>query len=158
MKKRLSFLLLITAALLAACTSGPVRRVSEPAASIQQLTVEADGSWSVDLRLQNYSSITMRFDRVRLEMQVNGEAAGTLDAAPQLQISQESADVISISLAPSSQARLLLADALASGRGVSYSLVGSASAAPTDRGSVRDYPIKREGVLSPMPGLPGVLR
>lgn len=158
MKKRLSFLLLITAALLAACTSGPVRRVSEPAASIQQLTVEADGSWSVDLRLQNYSSITMRFDRVRLEMQVNGEAAGTLDAVPQLQISQESADVISISLAPSSQARLLLADALASGRGVSYSLVGSASAAPTDRGSVRDYPIKREGVLSPMPGLPGVLR
>ncbi|HIY71302.1 MAG TPA: hypothetical protein H9827_07525 [Candidatus Luteimonas excrementigallinarum] len=158
MKKRLSFLLLVTAALLAACTSGPVRRVSEPAASIQQLTVEADGSWSVDLRLQNYSSITMRFDRVRLEMQVNGEAAGTLDAAPQLQISQESADVISISLAPSSQARLLLADALASGRGVSYSLVGSASAAPTDRGSVRDYPIKREGVLSPMPGLPGVLR
>lgn len=158
MKKRLSFLLLVTAALLAACTSGPVRRVSEPAASIQQLTVEADGSWSVDLRLQNYSSITMRFDRVRLEMQVNGEAAGTLDAVPQLQISQESADVISISLAPSSQARLLLADALASGRGVSYSLVGSASAAPTDRGSVRDYPIKREGVLSPMPGLPGVLR
>lgn len=158
MKKRLSFLLLVTAALLAACTSGPVRRVSEPAASIQQLTVEADGSWSVDLRLQNYSSITMRFDRVRLEMQVNGEAAGTLDAAPQLQISQESADVISISLAPSSQARLLLADALASGRGVSYSLVGSASAVPTDRGSVRDYPIKREGVLSPMPGLPGVLR
>lgn len=158
MKKRLSFLLLVTAALLAACTSGPVRRVSEPAASIQQLTVEADGSWSVDLRLQNYSSITMRFDRVRLEMQVNGEAAGTLDAVPQLQISQESADVISISLAPSSQARLLLADALASGRGVSYSLVGSASAVPTDRGSVRDYPIKREGVLSPMPGLPGVLR
>lgn len=158
MKKRLSFLLLITAALLAACTSGPVRRVSEPAASIQQLTVEADGSWSVDLRLQNYSSITMRFDRVRLEMQINGEAAGTLDAVPQLQISQESADVISISLAPSSQARLLLADALASGRSVSYSLEGSASAVPTDRGSVRDYPIKREGVLSPMPGLPGVLR
>lgn len=158
MKKRLSFLLLVTAVLLAACTSGPVRRVSEPAASIQQLTVEADGSWSVDLRLQNYSSITMRFDRVRLEMQVNGEAAGTLDAVPQLQISQESADVISISLAPSSQARLLLADALASGRSVSYSLVGSASAVPTDRGSVRDYPIKREGVLSPMPGLPGVLR
>src|SRR5690606_3602572 len=49
------FLLATTAALLlAACSSGPVRRVSEPSASIQQLTVRADGSWSVDLRLQNY--------------------------------------------------------------------------------------------------------
>ena len=35
--------------LLAACASGPSRRVSEPAANIQQLTVRADGSWSLDL-------------------------------------------------------------------------------------------------------------
>ena len=43
----------LATALLAACSGGPVRRVSEPAASIQQLTVKANGSWSVDLRLQN---------------------------------------------------------------------------------------------------------
>ena len=149
---------LITAALVTACSTGPVRRVSEPAASIQQLTVEADGSWSIDLRVQNYSSIAMRFDHLQLEMQVNGEAAGSLQASPQLQISQESADVISVDLTPSAQARLLLADALAAGRGTGYRLEGTITAAPADRGGSRDYRITREGALSPMPGLPGVLR
>ena len=37
--------------LLAACSSGPVRRVSEPGVNIQQLTVRADGQWSVDVRI-----------------------------------------------------------------------------------------------------------
>ena len=64
--------------LLAACAGGPVRRVSEPAASIQQLTVHADGSWAVALRIDNFSSIPMRFDAVDLAMTVDGVAAGTL--------------------------------------------------------------------------------
>jgi len=156
--KRLSILALIAAALLAACSSGPVRRVSEPAASIQQLTVDAQGNWSVELRVQNYSSVAMRFERVSLELQVGGVEAGTLQASPQLQVSQESADVVTVALVPSAQAKLLLADALAAGRGTSYLLEGTLGAAPTDRGSARDYAIRREGALSPVPGLPGVLR
>lgn len=68
--RRASRLLIVSLAcglLLSAC-GGAVRRVSEPAASIQQLTVRTDGSWSVDLRLQNYSSIPMQFERVALEI------------------------------------------------------------------------------------------
>lgn len=156
--KQLSILALVAAVLLAACASGPPRRVSEPAASIQQLTVDTDGNWSVQVRVQNYSSIAMRFDRLALELQVGGTAAGTLDAAPQVQVSQESAEVVTVELVPSAQAKLLLADALAAGRGTAYLLEGTVSAAPVDRGSVRDYPIRREGALSPVPGLPGVLR
>lgn len=156
--KQLSIFALVAAALLAACSSGPVRRVSEPAASIQQLTVDADGNWSVDVRLQNYSSIAMRFERLSLELQIDGVAAGTLEAAPQLQVSRESADVVSVALAPAAQAKLGIADALAAGRGASYLLEGTIGAVPTDRGSARDYPIRREGRLSPVPGLPGVLR
>ena len=56
------------ALLLAGCGSGPVRRVSEPAASIQQLTVRADGRWDVALRLNNFSSVAMRFDSTALEI------------------------------------------------------------------------------------------
>ena len=156
--KQLSIFALLLAALLAACATGPVRRVSEPAASIQQLSVDDSGNWSVDLRVQNYSSIAMRFERISLEMEVGGTPAGTLQAAPQLEISRESAEVVTIALAPSAQAKLLLADALAAGRGTSYRLEGSVSAVPTDRGSARDYTIRRDGALSPMPGLPGVLR
>lgn len=158
MKRPLVALAWIACLALVACTSGPPRRVSEPAASIQQLTVDANGNWSIDLRVQNYSSVAMRFDSVNLELSVGGEQAGTLQASPQLTISPASADVVAIALTPSAGARLLLADALASGRGVSYSLQGRLNAAPTDRGSARDYTIKREGALSPVPGLPGVLR
>lgn len=150
--------LLALLALLAACSSGQVRRVSEPAASIQQLTVDAQGNWTVDLRLQNYSSIAMRFDAVSLAVAVDGTAAGALQSSPALEISRESADVVSIQLVPSPEARLLLADALAGGRGASYRLEGTLTAAPADRGGARDYRIIRDGSLSQVPGLPGVLR
>src|SRR6476620_7221126 len=63
-------------AFLSACGGGPVKRVSQPAASIQQLTVRTDGSWSVDLRLDNYSSVGMRFDATALAVTVGGESAG----------------------------------------------------------------------------------
>lgn len=155
-----AFLVVVTVAclLLAACGSGPVRRISEPAASIQQLSVGADGDWSIELRVQNYSSVPMRFDRIRLDLRTGETAAGTLQAAPALQIGGESPDVFTVTLTPSSEARLRMADALAAGRTVSYALEGEIAAAPADRGGARDYRVRRTGVLSPVPGLPGVLR
>ena len=54
---------------LASCGSTP-RRVSPPSIAIQQLTVQADGDWLVELRLHNYSSVSMRFDSVSLEVSV----------------------------------------------------------------------------------------
>src|SRR5690606_27506981 len=51
--------LLLVVSLVACSSRGVPRRVSEPTASLQQLTVGADGSWSIELRLQNYSSIPM---------------------------------------------------------------------------------------------------
>ena len=146
-------------ALLAACSSGGVpRRVSEPAASIQQLTVQADGRWSIELRLQNYSSIPMRFDNVDLAITVGGQATGDLKGAPRISIGPESADVVTVAFEPSANARLWLAGMLADGRGIGYRLEGTISAAPTDRGKARDYKTKRDSQLSPVPGLPGVLR
>ena len=145
-------------ALLAACSSGPPRRVSEPAASIQQLTVQADGRWSIELRLQNYSSIPMRFENASFDFKVGDEAAGTLAAQPALTIGPESADVVTVAFEPSANARLWLAGMLADGRGIGYRLEGTISAAPTDRGKARDYKTKRDSQLSPVPGLPGVLR
>ena len=150
--------MVVLLALLAACSSGPPRRVSEPAASIQQLTVQADGRWSSELRLQNYSSIPMRFENASFAFNVGGEDAGTLAAQPGLTIGPESADVITVAFDPSANARLLLAGMLADGRGIGYRLDGTVSAAPADRGKARDYKTKRDSQLSPLPGLPGVLR
>ena len=142
---------------LVACGSGPMRRVSEPAASIQQLTVQANGSWSIQLRLNNYSSVPMRFDSVALGLTVGSESAGTVQGSPAITIGPESADVVTLALTPSSSARLLMADALGARRSVPYTLNGSVDAAPED-GAPRSYAIERSSALSPVPGLPGVLR
>jgi LEA14-like dessication related protein len=144
--------------LFSACASGPPRRVSEPTASIQQLTVRTDGSWSVDLRLQNYSSVPMRFAALSLAVSIGDEAAGTLQAQPALAVGPESADVVTVALAPTSSARILLADRLAAGSHVDYRLQGTVEAGPEDRASTRTYTIARGSRLSPVPGLPGVLR
>lgn len=143
--------------LLAACSSGPVRRVSEPAVNIQQLTVRSDGSWSLDLRIENFSSVPMRFDGVSVAMMLGGESAGSLQARPVLSIGPESADVATLALLPSPAARIVIADALARGSSVDYSLEGTLEAAP-ENGGVRTYKVKRNNALSPVPGIAGVLR
>ena len=147
----------IFAIAMAGCSTGPVRRVSEPAASIQQLSVGADGRWSVDLRLQNFSSVPMRFERVALTLRAGEETAGELRVEPALTVGPESADVTTVTFTPSASARILIADALADRRGLNYSLEGTVNAAAEDR-KPRDYKIKRNSALSPVPGLPGVMR
>lgn len=157
MKRLATTVVAMSCLLLAACSSGPVRRVSEPAANIQQLTVRADGSWSVDLRIDNFSTVPMRFDNVSLAMTIGGESAGTLRGRPALSIGPESADVATLAFAPSSAAKIVIADALARAGSVDYKLEGTLDAAP-DKGGVHSYRLKRNNALSPVPGLAGVLR
>ena len=143
--------------LLAACGSGPVRRVSEPAASIQQLTVRADGNWSVDLRLNNYSSVPMRFDAVALALVVGSEAAGNVQGNPAhhrrpgIGGRHHAGAGALVGRAPAARRYAGRAAQLA------YTLTGSVDAAPED-GDPRTYTIERSSALSPVPGLPGVLR
>lgn len=148
---------LLLCATLAGCGGGPVRRVSEPAASIQQLTVRADGSWSVDLRINNFSSVPMRFDNVSLAVAVGGESAGALQGQPAISIGPESADIATLTLAPTSAARIAVADALSSRKSLAYTLEGSVDATP-EEGKSRSFKIKRSSALNPVPGLPGVMR
>lgn len=155
--KALSASLLLLCATLAGCGGGPVKRVSEPAASIQQLTVRADGSWSVDLRINNFSSVPMRFERVSLAVTVGGEAAGTLQGEPAISIGPESADIATLTLAPTSGARIAIADALSRRGSLAYQLAGNIDATPED-GKSRSFDVERSSSLNPVPGLPGVLR
>lgn len=148
---------LLCAILIVACSTGPVRRVSEPAANIQQLSVRADGSWSLELRIDNFSTVPMRFETVTLAMTVGGQSAGTLQANPTLSIGPESADVATIAFVPSPAAKIIIADALARDVGLNYALNGTLDAAP-EKGSVHSYKVKRENALSPVPGMTGVMR
>ncbi|WP_245156507.1 NDR1/HIN1-like protein [Agrilutibacter solisilvae] len=140
-----------------ACSSGPVRRVSEPAAQIQQLTVRADGRWSVDLRIENFSSVPMRFDSLDLAMKVAGQDAGHITAQPAVSIGPESGDVVTAVFTPQVAGKLAVADALAAGRSVAYTLSGEMTATP-DESRQRRFEVERSSQLSPAPGLPGVMR
>ncbi len=149
--------LAVCAVLLVGCASGPVRRVSEPSARIQQLTVRADGSWAAEVRIENFSSIPMRFDAINLALSIGEHAAGSLTAQPGLPIGPESADVVNVTLKPQAAAKLAVADALAGARSVNYTLKGTLDATPDD-GRRRSFAFDRTSALSPAPGLPGVLR
>lgn len=142
---------------LTACGGGPVKRVSEPAAGIQQLTVRADGRWDVVVRLDNFSSVPMRFTNANLDIAFDNGAAAKLQAQPGISIGPESADVFTTTLTPLPEGRARLATALADGRGLNYTLGGTVEAAPED-GKARTYKIERKSALAPVPGLPGVLR
>jgi len=151
-------LLLLTLLLNACSRSGPVRRISEPAASIQQLTVDTGGQWALELRLQNFSSIPMRFEKISLALRIADVEAGVMEYDAALVVGPESADVLALTLSPSPHARLMIADALAGGRGVAYQMEGTVNAGPHDRDKSRSYTILHRSTLNPMPGLPGVLR
>jgi hypothetical protein len=145
------------ALLVAACGSGPVRRISEPAASIQQLTVRADGQWDVQVRLNNYSSVPMRFAAANIQLAFDNGAAATVQAQPQLAIGPESADVFTATVSPLPDGRARIATALADGSSLNYTLGGSIDAGPED-GAPRTYKVRLSSALTPVPGLAGVLR
>lgn len=141
----------------ASCGTGS-RRVSPPSATIQQLTVQANGDWLVELRLHNYSSMPMRFDSVNLAVSVDEHAAGTLAVTPSISIGPASADVVTASMKPEPMARMAVADALASHRALSYRLQGKAIATPEEARKARDFEVDDRSSLNPAPGLDGVLR
>jgi hypothetical protein len=146
------------ALLLAGCGSGgPVRRISEPAASIQQLTVRADGSWEVQVRLNNFSNVPMRFTATNIQVAFDNGAAATVQAQPQIVVGPESADVATAMVSPLPEGRARVATALADGRSLNYALGGTVDAGPED-GKPRTYKITLNSALTPVPGLPGVLR
>ena len=77
MKPVLKLLLATVVLVLLASCGGNARRVSPPAAAIQQLAVQPNGDWMVDLRLHNFSSVSMRFDKFRLQVSVTNTRPGS---------------------------------------------------------------------------------
>jgi len=138
--------------------SGNTRRVSPPSTAIQQLTVQANGDWVVELRLHNYSSVSMRFDTVTLEVSVDEQSAGTLQATPAISIGPTSADVVKVTMKPERMARIAVADALAGRRSLSYRLQGTVTALPDEASKPREFEVDDRSSLNPAPGLDGVLR
>ena len=157
MSRRLLLMLLSCTVLLVACNRGNVKRVSAPAASLQQVSVASDGRWKVELRLQNYSTMAMVYDTVDLQVTVENQPAGTLSSRPAFSIGPSYADVVTLDLAPTSEARMAVANALAGNGMLTYTLKGKIVVTPLDE-KPRSFDIDMHSTLSPAPGLAGVLR
>jgi hypothetical protein len=141
-------------ALAAGCSSAPKKRINPPRASIQQLAVQADGSWQLSVRLQNFSNISTAFASVDAKLVVGGQDAGQVALSPGITVGPESADVVVARLAPALGAKLAVASALSSGQSTAYSLSGTI-ATSDPKGS---YHFSYDSTLNPAPGLNGVLR
>ena len=133
--------------LLASCGSGPVKRVSPPPASVQELVVRADGSWHLRVRLQNFSNVPMIFSGIDAELEVADQMAGSIKLPFKLDIPGESADVFEASLTPTAKARVPAGD-------FAYRLHGTISSSEP-KGA---FKFERKSHLSPAPGLANTWR
>lgn len=150
---RLSCTFAILALILAGCAGGPRKNIFPPRASIQQLAMQADNSWKLQLRLQNFSNVPMTFAKIDAKIEIAGSAAGSVSVSPGIRVGPESADLFDASLSPAPAAAAKVA-ALHGNGNVRYKMTGRI--VTTDPGG--EYPYAFEGELSPVPGLDGVLR
>ena len=157
MLRHAAFLLsvLILALTLAACGSGPRKRIFPPTASIQELQVQDDGQWRVQLRIQSFSNVPHTVAALSAQLRIGGAQAATLELAPNLTIGPQNAEIEELLLTPSGEAAARIAAALAAGRSVTYALDGTLTSTAPDK---RRDEFTFEGQLWPVPGLPGVLR
>lgn len=159
MKRQTAFPLIAMAVclglLLAGCSNGPRKRVFAPNASVQELVLQADGSWQVKLRIQSFSNVPHTVSHVSARLLVDGIEAGHLQLVPPVAIGPFNAEVEELQLQPSSEAAARVSAALDERRSVRYELRGTLESSEPDK---RRDDFTFEGQLWPVPGLSGVMR
>ncbi len=141
-------------ALLAACSSGPPKRVFPPQASLQELRVRDDGQWEAKIRIQNFSTVPMVFSRLEATFSIGGVEATRLDLDPALSVGPGSIELVSQVFTPAAGPAAAVQQALVSRRGVRYQLTGRI----TSSEPASEHPFEYQSALDPVPGLTGVLR
>jgi hypothetical protein len=136
---------LAVAFLVTGCGGGPARRITPSQVSIQQLVADAGGTWRVTLRIQNYSTVAMRYSALHGTLHIAGVDVGAIDLVPDLDIPPNSADVIDATLHAS--AKLPAGD-------IDYKIAGTIETSEPKA----DFKFDRSSRLSPAPGLPGTWR
>jgi hypothetical protein len=134
------------ALLVSGCGSGPAKRVTPSQVSIQQLVADPSGTWKLTLRIQNFSTVTMRYASLHGTLKIAGVDVGSIDLSPpDLDIPPNSADVIDTTLHAS--AKLPAGD-------IDYRISGTIQTSEPKT----DFRFDRSSRLSPAPGLPGTWR
>lgn len=160
MKRLLSWTLpVLLICMLSAC-GAPRKSMFPPTISVQQLKVQPDGHWHMQMRILNNSYGPMDFRALHLTMSIDNEPATAIDADIELAIPPLSADVTGVTIQPSADAvRALaaIADKGSSG-GLAYTLQGVASAIPDKSDKPRDFEVDSHDWLSAVPGIADTYR
>ncbi|HEX5961422.1 MAG TPA: hypothetical protein VFY97_09290 [Rhodanobacteraceae bacterium] len=144
------------ALLLAGCT-GVGTKLQPPTASIQQLTVNSDGSWAVVVRFQNYSYDTgMHVYAIDASLDLDGKPAGHVAISPALDIPAMDADIATATFTPDTTGTAALA--AAKHNAIQYELKGTLSVGKGSKGSAQAFPLDDKGYISPVPGVSNIWR
>ncbi len=154
MRKLPAVVLFVLAILLAACASGPPKRVFPPQASLQELRVRDDGQWEARIRIQNFSTVPMVFSRLEATLGIGGTEAGRFSLDPALSVGPGSIELVTHVFTPAAGPAAAVQQALASRRAVRYQLSGRI----TSSEPASEHPFDYQSALDPVPGLTGVLR
>jgi hypothetical protein len=154
MRKLPALLSLLLIALLAGCSGAPSKRVFPPQANLQELRVQADGQWVAQIRLQNFSTVPMRFSRLQATLSIAGQEATRIDIDPGISVGPGSNEIVSHVFTPMGGPREAVSAAFANRRSVRYQLTGRIVSAEHATDDDFDY----TSALNPVPGLTGVLR
>ena len=96
MNVRLFLAAIAIACLVGGCSFGSSRRITPSQVTIQELVAQQDGHWRLTLRIQNFSTVSMHYASLHGTLTVAGADVGTIDVQPDLDIPQNSADVLDV--------------------------------------------------------------
>lgn len=140
---------------LAGCSAGT--KLQPPTASIQQLTVNSDGTWAAVVRFQNYSYDTgMHVYAIGADLTLNGQPAGHIASSPALDIPAMDADIATVTFKPDAAGAAALAAAKSSA--IQYQLKGTLSVGKGTKGGAHPFPLDGKGYISPVPGVSNIWR
>ena len=136
---------------------GAGTKLQPPTASIQQLTVNSDGSWAAVVRFQNYSYDTgMHVYSIDADLTFNGKPAGHVALSPALDIPAMDADIATVTFKPDPAGAAALA--AAKRNAVQYELKGTLSVGKGEKGSAQPFKLDGKGYISPVPGVSNIWR
>jgi hypothetical protein len=136
-------------------STGLIKRVNPPSASLERLAA-TDPAAPVRLavRMQNFSTVATRFERIEAAIGIDGWPAGQLVASPGIEIPGLSSDVIEIDWSPTADERTRIDAAARGGRALRYRLEGTIETSEPSG----TFEFEFESRLTPVPGRPGEFR
>jgi hypothetical protein len=145
MNVRLFLVAGLIACVLAGCSFGSQRRITPSQVTIQELVVQPDGQWRLTLRIQNFSTVSMHYASLQATLAVAGADVGTIDVKPDVDIPQNSADVLDVRIK---------ATAALPAKDFDYRISGTIDTSEPKE----TFKFDRSSRLSPAPGLAGTWR